>query len=241
MNETRTCATATVKEKHVARLSMSDGLGHQPEPKALSAHLWRFYRPSAIYIQRHHVRRRHSFGDESMSEKLLDLTRTIVSAYVANNPVPTDGLPKLISDVAASLIGLSTPAAPEEPKPTPAVNPKRSVFPDYIVCLEDGRKFKSLKRHLMSHYGLTPEQYRDKWELPYDYPMVAPNYSAARSELAKSLGLGRQKAPEPVEEKPVRKRAAKSAAKPKAGPSEGPAEVVSEAPTKKRRTKAKAA
>lgn len=121
---------------------------------------------------------------------LLDLTAEIVGAYVAKNPMPVSSLPELIASVSSSLVSLTAP--PVEPAPEPAVNPKRSVHPDHIVCLEDRKRFKSLKRHLMTHHGLTPEEYRAKWNLPHDYPMVASNYAAARSELAKKMGLGRK-------------------------------------------------
>jgi predicted transcriptional regulator len=127
-----------------------------------------------------------------MTDKLLDLTKTVVAGYVSNNSVPSNRLPALIADVASALTKLSRPAAADPEKPVPAVNPKRSVFPDHIICLENGKRFKSMKRHLMVHHNLTPEQYREKWGLPHDYPMVAPNYAAARSTLAKSLGLGRR-------------------------------------------------
>lgn len=125
---------------------------------------------------------------------LLELTADLVSAYVSNNPVPASELPNLIAEVYTSLghVGEVTEQAPIE-KQKPAVNPKRSVFDDYIICLEDGKKFKSLKRHLMSHFGLTPEQYREKWGLEPNYPMVAPSYAAARSALAKKTGLGRKR------------------------------------------------
>jgi predicted transcriptional regulator len=127
-------------------------------------------------------------------EMLIELTADVVAAYVSNNPVPAGDLPNLISDVHAALgkVGAAGDQAPAD-KPKPAVNPKRSVSDDYIICLEDGKKFKSLKRHLMTHYGLTPEQYREKWGLDSNYPMVAPNYAAARSELAKKMGLGRKR------------------------------------------------
>lgn len=124
-----------------------------------------------------------------------ELTASIVSAYVAHNPIPAANLSELIATVHSAVSGLSRPGAPAVEVLTPAVNPKRSVHPDYIVCLEDGKRFKSLKRHLMTHYNLTPDEYRTKWGLPYDYPMVAPNYAAARSELAKKMGLGRKPAP----------------------------------------------
>ena len=126
---------------------------------------------------------------------LIELTADIVSAYVSRNSVPVASLPELIASVNSSLLKIGQQAEPETPAQVPAVNPKRSVFPDYIVCLEDGKKFKSLKRHLGVHYGLTPDEYREKWGLKADYPMVAPNYAAARSELAKSMGLGRKSAP----------------------------------------------
>ncbi|MGX5851036.1 MucR family transcriptional regulator [Mesorhizobium sp. PL10] len=127
--------------------------------------------------------------------QLIELTADIVSAYVGNNPVPVASLPDLIESVNSSLAKIGQPAEPETRAQAPAVNPKRSVFPDYIICLEDGKKFKSLKRHLNVHCGLTPDEYRAKWDLKSDYPMVAPNYSATRSALAKSLGLGRKPAP----------------------------------------------
>ena len=127
-------------------------------------------------------------------EMLIELTADVVAAYVSNNPVPAGELPNLIADVHAALgrVGGNTEQAPVD-KPKPAVNPKRSVHDEYIICLEDGKKFKSLKRHLMTHYGLTPDQYREKWGLDATYPMVAPNYAAARSQLAKKMGLGRKR------------------------------------------------
>ena len=124
----------------------------------------------------------------------IELTADIVSAYVGNNPLPAASLPDLIASVSASVRKLGNAVAVESPALNPAVNPKRSVFPDHIVCLEDGKKFKSLKRHLMTHYNLTPEEYREKWGLDANYPMVAPNYAAARSQLAKKMGLGRKPA-----------------------------------------------
>jgi predicted transcriptional regulator len=128
------------------------------------------------------------------NDMLIELTADVVAAYVSNNPVPVGELPNLIADVHAALgrVG-GTPELPAVDKQKPAVNPKRSVHDDYIVCLEDGKKFKSLKRHLMTHYGLSPEQYREKWGLDANYPMVAPNYAAARSQLAKKMGLGRKR------------------------------------------------
>jgi len=125
---------------------------------------------------------------------LIELTADVVAAYVSNNPVPAGELPNLIADIHSALgrVGSGTEQVPTE-KPKPAVNPKKSIHDDYIVCLEDGKKFKSLKRHLMTHYGLTPDQYREKWGLDANYPMVAPNYAAARSQLAKKMGLGRKR------------------------------------------------
>ena len=127
-------------------------------------------------------------------DNLIELTADVVAAYVSNNPVQIGDLPGLISDIHAALarVGGGAAAGPVE-KPKPAVNPKKSVFEDYIICLEDGKKFKSLKRHLMTHYGLTPEEYREKWGLEANYPMVAPSYAAARSQLAKKMGLGRKR------------------------------------------------
>jgi predicted transcriptional regulator len=127
-------------------------------------------------------------------EMLIELTADVVAAYVSNNPVPVGELPNLIADVHAALGRVGGPVdQPVVEKLKPAVNPKRSVHDDYIVCLEDGKKFKSLKRHLMTHYNLTPEQYREKWNLDPSYPMVAPNYANARSQLAKKMGLGRKR------------------------------------------------
>ena len=133
-------------------------------------------------------------SDQNGSADLIDLAADIVSAYVSNNTVPAADLPALIADVHKALSNTTMGVSTVEPEPLkPAVNPKKSVFPDYIVCLEDGKKFKSLKRHLRTHYDLSPEEYREKWSLPSDYPMVAPNYAAARSALAKKMGLGQQR------------------------------------------------
>src|SRR5438128_4074871 len=124
----------------------------------------------------------------------LELTAEIVSAYVSNNSAPAGDLSALINQVHSALTRVSSGQAdaPSEPL-KPAVSVKRSITPDHIVCLEDGKKFKSLKRHLRTQYNMTPEQYREKWGLPADYPMVAPNYAAARSHLAKQMGLGQQR------------------------------------------------
>ncbi|TPI78003.1 MucR family transcriptional regulator [Mesorhizobium sp. B2-8-9] len=128
------------------------------------------------------------------TNNLVELTADIVSAYVQKNAVPVSGLPDLIASVNSALSNIVQATPVEAPAPKPAVNPRRSVFPDYIISLEDGRKYKALKRHLASR-GMTPDQYRAKWGLAKDYPMVAPNYSATRSALARSLGLGRKAAP----------------------------------------------
>ncbi|RUX32597.1 transcriptional regulator [Mesorhizobium sp. M7A.F.Ca.US.011.01.1.1] len=146
--------------------------------------------------------------NENSRSRLIELTADVVSAYVSNNPVPVASLPDLIASVNSSLSKIGGPVETETPTQAPAVNPKRSVFPDHIVCLEDGKKFKSLKRHLDVHYGLTPDEYRAKWALKSDYPMVAPNYAAQRSSLAKAAGLGRK-----LLAKPTRKMTAKSKAK----------------------------
>jgi predicted transcriptional regulator len=124
----------------------------------------------------------------------IELTAEIVSAYVSNNTVPAGDIPALINQVHNALSrvsGKGGEAASEALKP--AVSLKKSITPEYIVCLEDGKKFKSLKRHLRTQYNMTPEQYREKWGLSSDYPMVAPNYAAARSQLAKQMGLGQQR------------------------------------------------
>jgi predicted transcriptional regulator len=123
---------------------------------------------------------------------LLRLTAEIVAAYVSKNPLPAQQIPEVISTVYSSLTGLNSApklAAAEPPKP--AVPIRKSVTPEYIVCLEDGKKLKMLKRHLRSTYNMTPDEYRAKWGLPADYPMVAPNYAAQRSDFAKKIGLGR--------------------------------------------------
>jgi predicted transcriptional regulator len=133
-------------------------------------------------------------SDNAPPVNFIELTASIVSAYVSNNPVPSAELPTLIGQVHSALSRVSTgqtEGLSESLKPSIAV--KKSISSDFIVCLEDGKKFKSLKRHLRTQYNLTPEQYRSKWGLPKDYPMVAPNYAAARSRLAKQMGLGQQR------------------------------------------------
>ena len=128
---------------------------------------------------------------------LISMTADVVAAYVAQNAIPSSELPALIQQIHSTLqqVASGTPQPAEQPL-TPAVPVKKSVTRDYIICLEDGKRFKSLKRHLRSSFNLSPEEYRKKWGLPYDYPMVAPNYAQTRSDLAKSMGLGnlRQKA-----------------------------------------------
>jgi len=124
----------------------------------------------------------------------IQLTAEIVSAYVSNNSVPSGDLSALINQVHSALTRVSSGQVDTSSEPLkPAISVKKSITPDHIVCLEDGKKFKSLKRHLRTQYSMTPEQYREKWALPADYPMVAPNYAAARSQLAKQMGLGQQR------------------------------------------------
>ena len=133
-------------------------------------------------------------SDNLNTGNYVDLAAGIVSAYVSKNAVPTSDLAKLIGAVHAALLRVSGRQEEAVAEPAkPAVPIKKSVTPDYIICLEDGKKFKSLKRHLRTHYGLTPDEYRAKWGLPADYPMVAPNYAVARSELALKMGLGQQR------------------------------------------------
>ncbi len=129
------------------------------------------------------------------TDNLASLAAQIVAAYVSNNQVPQPDLPRLIGDVHRALTAAITRQAPrQEPAELkPAVTVRKSLTPDFLICLEDGKKFKSLKRHLRTHYNLSPEQYREKWNLPADYPMVAPNYAKARSSLAKRMGLGQRR------------------------------------------------
>jgi len=143
-------------------------------------------------------------SSEDQNKTLLELTVQIVAAHVGKNTVAPGGLPALIEQVYGALksVGNEPAPAPVE-KQLPFVSAKRSIFPDYIICLEDGRKLKTLKRHLRSTFGLSPEQYREKWGLAPDYPMVAPNYAEHRSRLAKQLGLGRKMSEEIVQEEPA--------------------------------------
>ena len=128
--------------------------------------------------------------NEGVEDTLLTLTADIVAAHVSNNSVAVNDLPNLIQNVHHALIGISRQNSAPEPRPEPKVPIRSSVKPDYIVCLEDGKRLKMLKRHLMTHYSMTPDQYRQKWGLGADYPMVAPNYAEQRRTLAKSIGLG---------------------------------------------------
>jgi predicted transcriptional regulator len=133
-------------------------------------------------------------NDNAAAPNYIELAADIVSAYVSNNTVSASDLAGLIGEVHSALLRVSNGGseAPTE-APRPAVSVKKSITPDYIICLEDGKKFKSLKRHLRTQYNMSPEEYREKWGLPADYPMVAPNYAQARSQLAKQMGLGQQR------------------------------------------------
>ncbi len=131
-------------------------------------------------------------------DTLLTLTADIVAAHVSNNSVAVNDLPSLIQNVHAALSGIVQQGAAPEPRPEPRVPIRSSIKPDYIVCLEDGKRLKMLKRHLMTHYNMTPDQYRQKWGLSPDYPMVAPNYAEQRRTLAKSIGLGTKRKRSPV-------------------------------------------
>src|SRR3954462_8993951 len=132
--------------------------------------------------------------NDNAGGSFIELTADIVSAYVSNNSVSAGEIPSLISQVHSALMRVSAGQSDVQPEPLkPAVSLKKSITPDYLICLEDGKKFKSLKRHLRTQYNMTPEQYREKWGLPPDYPMVAPNYAQARSQLAKQMGLGQQR------------------------------------------------
>ena len=139
-------------------------------------------------------RERVKMTETPYTNNYIELAADIVSAYVSNNSVPVSELPALISDVHSALTRVSIGGpAPSTEAPRPAISAKKSITAEYIICLEDGKKFKSLKRHLRTQYGMTPEAYREKWGLPSDYPMVAPSYAKARSQLAKEMGLGQQR------------------------------------------------
>jgi len=129
-------------------------------------------------------------NQDNFSDTLITLTADIVSAHVSNNSVAVNDLPALIQNVHGALSNLGERVEEPQPKPEPAVSVRSSIKPDYIVCLEDGKKLKMLKRHLMTHYSMTPDEYRQKWGLATDYPMVAPNYAEQRRSLAKKIGLG---------------------------------------------------
>ena len=146
--------------------------------------------------------------ENDMKETLITLTSDIVAAHVSNNSVSVDDLPSLITNVFGALAGLGQAAAAPEKAPEPAVSVRSSIKPDHIVCLEDGKKLKMLKRHLMTHYNMTPEQYRQRWNLPANYPMVAPNYAEKRRELAKKIGLGHK--PGARRGRPAKAKAAKA-------------------------------
>ena len=171
--------------------------------------------------------------DSTGNTVLLECTTAIISAYVANNTIQKENLSGLIADTFKSLAHVDQTQAPVE-ELKPAVPIKRSVQPDHIVCLEDGKKFKSLKRHLMSHYNMTPQEYREKWGLSGDYPMVAPTYALARSELAKKMGLGQRRSQPAIATsvKPTKKAAAEKMGVPgkasaaKKGASRKPAAVA---------------
>ncbi len=130
---------------------------------------------------------------------LREITATIVAAYVGNNPVARTDLPDIVKSIADAISGLSEPRVPETPALVPPVSIRKSITPDYLISMEDGKQYKSLKRHLGTR-GLTPDEYRAKWSLPADYPMVASNYAAARSALARKIGLGRKPAEKPAEQ-----------------------------------------
>ncbi len=125
--------------------------------------------------------------------ELLEITTDIVASFVSNNPLPASGLPDLIATVHSTVLALASETPAEAPRPDPAVPISKSITPDFIICLEDGRKLKMLKRYLRSRYDLSPEEYRARWGLPADYPMVAPNYAKRRSAFAKEIGLGRKR------------------------------------------------
>lgn len=140
------------------------------------------------------IRRTKNIMSDTSAHNYIELAADIVSAYVSNNSVPASDLPALINEVHSALLRVTAgqPVVTTE-SPKPAISPKKSITNEYIICLEDGRKFKSLKRHLRTQYNMSPDEYREKWSLPPDYPMVAPNYAKARSTLAKQMGLGQQR------------------------------------------------
>ncbi len=145
-------------------------------------------------------------AENAANPDLLGLTAEIVSAHVSNNPVSISDLPNLIQEVYRTLSTMGQPEAPPAEKPQPAVPIKKSVTPEYLICLEDGKKLKMLKRHLKTAFNLTPDQYREKWGLGPDYPMVAPNYTKHRSSLAKRIGLGTKPRGRPPGRRPAAAR-----------------------------------
>ncbi len=157
--------------------------------------------------------------NNSAHNELLSLTADIVSSHFANNSVSPDDVPTVIQSVYATLAALGAPAPAPEAKQEPAVSVRSSIKPDYIVCLEDGKKLKMLKRHLMTRYGMTPDQYRAKWGLAADYPMVAPNYAEQRRTLAKSIGLGTKRA---GAGRPAKAAPPKAAPRPRGRPRKNP-------------------
>lgn len=128
--------------------------------------------------------------DNNSNEKILELTAQITAAYLGNNAVALEEIPNVINQVFTAITNIGEVSKPIAERPQPAVPINRSITPDFLICLEDGKKLKMLKRHLKTAYGMTPDQYRERWGLPADYPMVAPNYAAKRSKLAKDIGLG---------------------------------------------------
>jgi predicted transcriptional regulator len=152
-------------------------------------------------------------AEDTPSAELLGLTAEIVAAHVSNNPVALTDLPNLITEVYRTLSSVGMPASKPQPeRPQPAVPVKKSITPEYLICLEDGKKLKMLKRHLQTSYNMTPEQYRERWSLPPDYPMVAPNYAKHRSSLAKKIGLGTKPRGRPARGTARREAAAAAAA-----------------------------
>lgn len=181
-------------------------------------------------------------NDDGSAETLILLTSDIVAAHVSNNPVAVDDVAKLIGQVHAALASLGAPAPEQAPRPEPAVSVRSSVKPDHIICLEDGKKLKMLKRHLMTDHNMTIEEYRQRWDLPASYPMVAPAYAEKRRELAKKIGLGRKRgaaalapAPRPA---PVKAAAPKTAAKKSANGKAAPAKAAPKARTTTRKNAA---
>ena len=129
-------------------------------------------------------------SEETQTDELLELTARVVAAHVSNNSVPVTDIPQLIREIHHTLANVGSADSRAAERPNPAVSIKKSITPDFIVCLEDGKKLKMLKRHLKTAYDMSPEDYRERWNLPQDYPMVAPNYAKQRSRLAKQIGLG---------------------------------------------------